>query len=59
MKKPLLLLALLIASATSIYASHVTIETSCGVSVEMEYEDHHTGADVVHDAIILEEYFCG
>ncbi len=60
MKKALLLLSLLVVGVTSMYAeSHVTINTSCGVSVDMIYEDYHTSADVMHDTLILEEYFCG
>lgn len=60
MKKVLLSLSFLLVGVTSMYAAahHVTINTSCGVSVDMVYEDHHTAADVANDALILEEYFC-
>lgn len=43
----------------AMFATNFTIETSCGVIVDMIYEDHHTVADVISDAMILEEYFCG
>lgn len=60
MKKVLLSLSFLLVSVTSMYAAehHVTINTSCGVSIDMVYEDHHTAADVLNDALILEDYFC-
>lgn len=59
MRKFLLAVGFMIAGSVAIYAAKVTINTSCGVSVEMIYEDHHTAADVVNDALILEEAFCG
>lgn len=60
MKKILLVIGFVGIMVAAAYAeSHVTINTSCGVSVDMIYQDHHTGADVVHDALILEQIFCG
>ena len=60
MKKFVLSLGLLCAATVSAFAGHhVWIHTSCGVSIDMVYEDHHTGADVLNDALLLEAYFCG
>lgn len=59
-KKFVLSLGLLCAATVSAFAGHhVWIHTSCGVSIDMVYEDHHTGADVLNDALLLEAYFCG
>ncbi len=57
--KKLILTITLVVSAIAVNATNVRVETSCGVSVDMVYEDHHTLSDVIHDALILEEYFCG
>jgi|LFRM01.2.fsa_nt_gb hypothetical protein len=35
------------------------ISTSCGVDVIMDYEDNHTALDLINDALLLEELFCG
>lgn len=60
MKKFVLSLGLLCAATVCAFAGHhVWIHTSCGVSIDMVYEDHHTGADVPNDALLLEAYFCG
>ena len=40
------------------YASNITINTSCGVSVEVEYDDDAEVIDVINDTLILEEVFC-
>lgn len=57
--KKLILTIVLAVSAIAANAANVTINTSCGVSVEMKYEAHHTLRDVIEDALFLEEYFCG
>lgn len=65
MKKILLSLVAVLALAVGAFATSksrkntVTINTSCGVSIDMIYEKHHTGEDVANDALILEEEYCG
>ncbi len=60
MKKLFLVCALALGTfAISFAETVIVIETSCGVEVTMIYQDHHTVADVLNDAEILQEYFCG
>lgn len=58
MKKLILTIVLAVSTIAAI-AANVRINTFCGVSVEMKYEARHTLRDVIHDALILEEFFCG
>lgn len=57
MKKLILTFGFLIASISTICAAKITINTSCGVSIDMVYDDTHTLANVINDALILDSYF--
>lgn len=61
--KKLILLATIAISGVGIASAedtHVIINTSCGVSVDMVYDTVLNDAqDVINDAIILDKYFCG
>ncbi|MDR1501256.1 MAG: hypothetical protein LBT43_02215 [Prevotella sp.] len=58
MKKFLLALVLSISGIIAANAWEATLVTSCGVEIDMIYEDYHSVHDAVHDLIILEDYFC-
>lgn len=60
MKKIVLLVVLAFTAATAVFAAtRVHFQTSCGYEIDLEYEDHHTMKDVINDALILEDFFCG
>ena len=58
MKKIIFTLSFLLVGISTMYASNITINTSCGVSVEVEYDDDAEVIDVINDTLILEEVFC-
>lgn len=61
--KKLILLATIAISSVSIASAkdtHVTINTSCGVSIDMVYDTVLNDVeDIIDDAMLLENYFCG
>lgn len=61
MRKLVLISALIISAfiSTVIASTSFVISTSCGVDVIMVYEDNQTALDLINDALILEEYYCG